>query len=697
MTPGMVRMERKRKTTPAAGEDQLFRKVMDNFKPKKTKLREAMSQTLIISEDAETMENVDTRSIEGGVVSDLPEGWRRVRRGGRVVVVTDTGVRLTSQAAVDMSTRLLGIPAIRLHWQDMVVLPRGARFDQDPIVIDSDTDEDVRILEPVGGAEEDITEILEHVPEAEESLQDRDNESGNKSELPYVPHQILEKAIFETENNNSAGPGVFETDTNYESENSDDGVVILEAKASDIILETVYENETDKILESVEDNVNNCTILEQVERGSTRVSYVSSFDSRSLRSSNASSFSSSSKVSSRRTLSFQDVKEITEETEPEADLPHGWERRVHKRATGKQDWSMVTREGRVVRSQKQLDIYTKMHGLKNISLKGPMDQPEPPTIKPSDNEKLSLKSIEHKEISAGEPSKEAKAAARFKQQLQGGSREARRFPSTTFKPKPTKTAQYEETEGPEPTLPCGWERRVTTRTTGKQDWSMVTREGRVVRSQRQLDLYTRQHGLKDISLKCPLDQPKPPVTSASQSNLNTHENIVGKKALGLEQGTTSQSLVTREPVCRTNQGCGTSIVVVRFVSDDGDNEAAAEEETTSTRSLRRKKGKLEMEDKHGKMKGKVRRILEPTLWLKPSKSKENYGLGSQREVEGDSEAAPRKVVPLWAQWDQVDAAMEEQEEVEPLLVFGECGAPDLTLMFGPRCRRGARRARRGAP
>ena len=38
---------------------------------------------------------------------------------------------------------------------------------------------------------------------------------------------------------------------------------------------------------------------------------------------------------------------------------------------------------------------------------------------------------------------------------------------------------------------------------------------------------------------------------------------------------------------------------------------------------------------------------------------------------------------------KVDAAMEEQEEVEPLLVFGECGAPDLTLMFGPRCRRGS--------
>ena len=33
--------------------------------------------------------------------------------------------------------------------------------------------------------------------------------------------------------------------------------------------------------------------------------------------------------------------------------------------------------------------------------------------------------------------------------------------------------------------------------------------------------------------------------------------------------------------------------------------------------------------------------------------------------------------------------MEEQEEVEPLLVFGECGAPDLALMFGPRCRRGS--------
>ena len=77
-------------------------------------------------------------------------------------------------------------------------------------------------------------------------------------------------------------------------------------------------------------------------------------------------------------------------------------------------------------------------------------------------------------------------------------------------------------------------------------------------------------------------------------------------------------------------------------------------------------------------------------------------------MDGDSEAAPRKVVPLWAQWDQVsqcsveslcsvlltlcakvDAAMEVQEDVEPLLVFGECGAPDLTLMFGPRCRRGS--------
>ena len=33
---------------------------------------------------------------------------------------------------------------------------------------------------------------------------------------------------------------------------------------------------------------------------------------------------------------------------------------------------------------------------------------------------------------------------------------------------------------------------------------------------------------------------------------------------------------------------------------------------------------------------------------------DNYGLGSRREIEGDSEAQPKKILPAWAENDQVN-------------------------------------------
>ena len=92
-----------------------------------------------------------------------------------------------------------------------------------------------------------------------------------------------------------------------------------------------------------------------------------------------------------------------------------------------------------------------------------------------------------------------------------------------------------------------------------------------------------------------------------------------------------------------------------------------------------------MEDRLVKRKDKLKLIEEAMRWLKPPLTKvnyllkpfqrdegkllhsnhkshfqENYGLGSRREMEKDSEATPIKAFPPWAESDQVSSCTNHQ-------------------------------------
>ena len=66
---------------------------------------------------------------------------------------------------------------------------------------------------------------------------------------------------------------------------------------------------------------------------------------------------------------------------------------------------------------------------------------------------------------------------------------------------------------------------------------------------------------------------------------------------------------------------------------------------------------------------------------------DNYGLGSQTEIEKDSEDAPKRAFPAWAEWGAVEEAREEQDRVSPSLLFADCGPPNIEDIFGPSRRR----------
>jgi hypothetical protein len=60
---------------------------------------------------------------------------------------------------------------------------------------------------------------------------------------------------------------------------------------------------------------------------------------------------------------------------------------------------------------------------------------------------------------------------------------------------------------------------------------------------------------------------------------------------------------------------------------------------------------------------------------------DDYGLGSQQEIEQDDEDEPLRKVPVWAAGPQVLAAMEQQDDYDPAMLFGPCGPPRLSLIF----------------
>ena len=127
-------MSKKRKLEGKDGST-MFRLVMDNFKSPKM-YRGASERVTTPSRGNGPVTKCRIISseehVEDIIVSDLPEGWRRERikmgKNERVEVVTSRGLRITSQAAMDIHTKLHQMPDLRLDWQEMVVLPKGARF-----------------------------------------------------------------------------------------------------------------------------------------------------------------------------------------------------------------------------------------------------------------------------------------------------------------------------------------------------------------------------------------------------------------------------------------------------------------------------------------------------------------------------------------------------------------------------------------
>ena len=400
------RMSKKRKLDDGKHESTMFRLVMDNFKSPKI-YRGASERVTTPSRG--NIPIIKFRKISSGqhaIVSDLPEGWRRERikmgKNERIEVITSQGLRITSQAAMDIHTKLHKMPDLRLDWQEMVVLPKGARFDPDDPVVLEMVPVDKEMTEKEG------MQILGQAANSEFSQQE--TKKDLELEEPF-PHGNSDQSddiestdddcvvIYNTEN-------ILEVITKEESDDDND-CIIVEQTDHEIILEAVKDNpdmilETVKdhpemILETVKDDVNNCDILETVanarsshdkESHSSRNS-VSSLISSSRTSSDSrlssvgsveSNFSrDSTRTSSKCSIGINQVAKaslvMNEKAGPgstklQEDLPPNWVRRVHQRATGKQDWSIVTGCGRIIRSQKQLDIFTKAEGMQPLKLKG---------------------------------------------------------------------------------------------------------------------------------------------------------------------------------------------------------------------------------------------------------------------------------------------------------------------------------------
>ena len=128
-------------------ESTMFRMVMDNFKS--SKIYRGASGKVNISTRSNGEQDITFKQEEPMVVSDLPSGWnrQRVKMGSeeRVEVVTSKGLRISSQAALDIHTRLQKMPNLRLDWKDMMVFSKGTRFEpDDPVVLEilSDREKD---------------------------------------------------------------------------------------------------------------------------------------------------------------------------------------------------------------------------------------------------------------------------------------------------------------------------------------------------------------------------------------------------------------------------------------------------------------------------------------------------------------------------------------------------------------------------
>jgi len=225
-------------------------------------------------------------------------------------------------------------------------------------------------------------------------------------------------------------------------------------------------------------------------------------------------------------------------------------------------------------------------------------------------------------------------------------------------------------------LPANWRRRVHQRATGKQDWSIITECGRVIRSQKQLDILTKRWRMQPLKLK----------GFVARDVETVEKKVLLPEDFASEKYQEEVDLQCLERVEDRREGEEVfqlhllKKAIVSFVSDDGLE--VAKDSSVNLRSLRRRRGDLLMEDRLVRRKDKLKFIEEAMSWLKPPLTKENYGLGSRREIEKDSEATPIKAFPAWAESDQVNSAMEEQEYLDPTLIFAKCPSPDLREVFG---------------
>ena len=80
-------------------------------------------------------------------------------------------------------------------------------------------------------------------------------------------------------------------------------------------------------------------------------------------------------------------------------------------------------------------------------------------------------------------------------------------------------------------------------------------------------------------------------------------------------------------------------------------------------------------------KSQVTRLETSLTFLKPSQSEENYGLGCRSEMEKDDVDCPRKVIPFWAQNENLTELLLDQQFLDCDRIFGPCESPDLKSIF----------------
>jgi len=615
-------------------ESTMFRMVMDNFKSSKI-YRGAGSGKV----------NISTRSTgeqerEPVVVSDLPSSWRRqrVKMGTeeRVEIVTSKGLRITSQAALDIYTRLQKMPNLRLDWQDMLVFSKGTRFEPDDPVV----------LEIVSDRQEKERNACRNFTKTSQACQMKDiNEYRmNLSKTKGVP--AINLAVSDSVESVDEDCIIIEhhsTETILEKINEqheeDDECVIVKHTNSEMILEAVKDDVNNcDILESVQDDdASSCNILEAVARsnrdaGSRDSVFTLISSSDDFRSSSDSRVSSSSSIKS------------------------GYSSNSRGSASERIDLLEAVKDD--VNNCDILEAVGRSSLSKEKSFSSRESQSSPREIS-----RVVETSAKSGDISA---SAEKKISP-----LQDISKSANKLSI------PRKEASETSDD-----LPANWRRRVHKRATGKQDWSIVTECGRVIRSQKQLDILTKRWRMQPLKLKGrDVETVEKKVLLPEDSASEKYQEEGELQCLErVEDGQKGAELEEEKKGAEVSRLHLLKKAIVSFVSDDGLE--VAKDSSVNLRSLRRRRGALLMEERLVSRKDKLKFIEEAMSWLKPPLTKENYGLGSRREIEKDSEATPIKAFPAWAESDQVDAAMEEQEYLDPNLIFAKCPSPDLREVFG---------------